>query len=168
MLMAALRRPRFRGDSKTLSVGIIIAGVILMVVTTAFFVILPNLIQSTTKLWIGDGIFRAHVETGNNKGSELSEAIDLRDGQALITALPSGGKWSVQIKESDYPVDIVWLDEDKKVVYIVKNITPYKVAPVTYKPKVLSKYVIKLPVGTVDSKAIRINTLAVFQAIMEP
>jgi uncharacterized membrane protein (UPF0127 family) len=65
------------------------------------------------------------------------------------------------MKDMSNSFDIVWTDQNKKIVYIVKNASP-TTYPVTYTPNSLARYVIGLPAGTVDNKSIMLNGNATF------
>jgi len=150
---------------KDLSVGPIIAGVLLVVIAVVVFVILPNMLQPTTSLRLGDGVFRARIaanETARAKG--LSGVTSLNLDQALLMAFPSEGKWQIWMKDMKVPIDIVWLDKDKNVIYIVKNAQPDdETTARVFEPKTLAKYVVELPAGSVDSRAIKTTSTAIFQ-----
>lgn len=148
---------------KDFSAGPIIAAIVLMVLALVVFVILPNMLQTTNSLRIGDGIFRARValnEADRIKG--LSGVEKLSPDQALLMAFPTEGKWNIWMKDMLVPIDIVWLDKDKKVIYIVKDAQPDGTTSSAFEPKIPAKYVIELPSGTVDSKAIKSDSKAIF------
>jgi uncharacterized protein len=71
-------------------------------------------------------------------------------------------KWPIVMKGMNYPIDIVWLNKDKEVVYIVKKAPPESYPYETFIPKQDSRYVIELPSGTVDRKSIKIGKAASF------
>ena len=52
-----------------------------------------------------------------------------------------------------YPIDVLFLDDDKRVVEIKENFKPFTV----YYSKNKVKYVIELPVGTVDKTKTKLN-----------
>jgi uncharacterized membrane protein (UPF0127 family) len=56
----------------------------------------------------------------------------------------------------------VWLDKEKKVVYIVKNAQPEGYPQQDFTPKQDARYVLELPAGTVSSKSIIVGKSAVF------
>lgn len=149
---------------KDLSVGPIIAGVLLVVIAVAVFIILPNMLQPTTSLRLGDGVFRARIalnESDRTKG--LSGVTNMNADQALVMAFPSSSKWQIWMKDMKVPIDIIWLDVNKKIVYIVKNASPVDSDSKIFEPKTSAKYVIELPAGSVDAKSIKTDSTAVFE-----
>lgn len=53
--------------------------------------------------------------------------------------------WSLHMFFVFYPIDVLFLDEKKKVVDMKKNFKPFT----THRPSKMSKYVIELPSGTI-------------------
>jgi uncharacterized membrane protein (UPF0127 family) len=140
---------------------ILVVLVVALVGVAAFYVVWPQL-QPHATLRIGDGVFRAQIATTDTARSQgLSGIPQLLPDQALIIAYDSDSKWSVVMKDMSNSFDIVWTDQNKKIVYIVKNASP-TTYPVTYTPNSLVRYVIGLPAGTVDNKSIMLNGNATF------
>lgn len=149
---------------KDFGMKLVVLIVLLAVGAAAYFVILPNLPSSTIDLRLGDGLFRARVANNDTtRAKGLSGTTSMSPNQAMLMAFPSEGKWGIWMKDMNIPIDIVWLNSAKKVIYIVKNATPEDTTLTTYAPKYDALYVIELPAGTVDSKAITIETTADFQ-----
>lgn len=147
---------------RDIGVTLIVGGVVIAVVATALLLILPNL-QNSTTLWLGDGIFQARVaKTSDERATGLSNVTNLDSNQALLMVFPSEGKWQIWMKDMKIPIDIVWLDKDKKVIYIVKNASPDDSTSVVFAPKSDALYVVELPAGSVASKAITVTRSAVF------
>jgi uncharacterized membrane protein (UPF0127 family) len=149
---------------KDLSAGLIIAGVLLGVVAVVVFVILPDMLHPKVDLRLGDGIFRARVALNeSDRAKGLSGVKKLDSGQALLIVFPNEDKWGIWMKDMKIPIDIVWLDKNKKVIHIVKNALPEYSTDKTFKPEALAQYVVELPAGTVDSVTIKAGSTAVFQ-----
>lgn len=153
-----------RSLSGNLSTTLIISGVLLAIGITFFLFIMPRILSPSTDLWLGDGVFKAKVALDENARTKgLSGLNQLGEEEALIMAYPTDDKWGIWMKDMSFPIDIVWLDRDKRVVSIVKNASPEDSTSVTHQPKDPSRYVIELPAGTVDRKSITVSKTAVFQ-----
>ncbi|HUC96575.1 MAG TPA: DUF192 domain-containing protein, partial [Candidatus Saccharimonadales bacterium] len=108
--------------SGNLSTTLIISGVVLVIGITFLLVFLPILTKPETKLWLGDGIFNIDIaSTQGSREKGLSGRSDLPVDQALLMVFPNEGEWGIWMKDMNFPIDIVWLNKDKQVVYIVKN-----------------------------------------------
>ena len=57
-----------------------------------------------------------------------------------------------------YPIDVLFLDNNKKVIEIKENFKPFTL----YSPKNKSKYVIEIPKNTVRLKQIKVNDILEF------
>lgn len=149
--------------SGNLSTTIIISGVLLAVGLAFLLVFLPALLRPDTKLWLGNGVFR--IDIASNKSTRekgFSRKSEIAVDQALLMIFPSEDRWDIWMKDMNFPIDIVWLNKDKKVVYIVKN-APIDNPTRVYKPETPALYVLELPAGTTTNKSITINKTAIFQ-----
>lgn len=144
-----------------MSWGLIVL-VLLAVGVTALYVLWPQL-QPHTSLKLGDGVFAARVaKTPEELDKGLGGTRSLRSDQAMLFIYPRDAKWKVTMKDMNFPIDAVWLDANKKVVYIVKNVPPESYPYEDFTPKQEARYVVELPAGTVGPKAISIGTSATF------
>jgi len=84
----------------------------------------------------------------------LSGTKSLASNQAMVFAFPHDDKWSMWMKGMNYPIDIVWLNVDKEVIYTVKDAQPSSY-PQKFTPDQAAKYVIELPSGTVAKLGIQ-------------
>lgn len=150
------------GKLNSSSVVFITAGVLILAFVTTVAVVAP-LMQASTTLRVGDGVFKARLaldQASREKG--LSGVARLHNTDAMILAFGSDAKWQIWMKDMKVPIDILWLDSNRKVIYIVKNASPDGGTDVMYVPEVDARYVVELAAGIVDSKAIRIGQTAVF------
>ena len=150
---------------RDLGASLIVIGVLSIIFAAVFFVILPNMPQAKTNLRLGDGIFNAIIASNKtNRDKGLSGITEFASDQALLMAFPSEGKWSIGVQDMKISIDIVWLSSNKKVVYSVSNVLPDDSRIFT--PSAGAQYVVELPAGTINSKAIAIGKTAIFQINM--
>jgi uncharacterized membrane protein (UPF0127 family) len=140
----------------------LIALVLLLVGSATVYILLPQL-QPHTTLHLGDGVFTARVaKTQAERVKGLSDTSSLGDDQAMILVYDKDGKWPITMKGMKYPIDIAWLDKDKKVVYIVKNATPASYPYEIFTPKEDARYIVEVVAGTIGKKAVTIRSAATF------
>jgi len=141
---------------------IVVAVVVLLLAAAVYFG--SSLFASRTLLTIGDGVFHARLALdGPAREKGLSGVDSLQADEAMIFAFAGDDDWEIWMKDMKIPIDIVWLDKDKKVIYIAKNVSPDGGEDTRFRPKSAARYVIELPAGTVDSKAIVVGRTAVFE-----
>lgn len=93
----------------------------------------------------------------------LSGTDSLAANRGMLFVFPREDKWAIWMKDMNYPIDIVWLDKDAVVNYIVKNAQPssYNADDPTkstmYTPEKPARYVIELPSGTIERTGIAIG-----------
>lgn len=144
-----------------LSWGLIVLGLAL-IISAALYVLWPQL-QPHATVRIGDGVFMARVaKTPEERQKGLSGTGNLRENQAMLFVYDTDDKWSIWMKDMNYPIDILWLDQNKKVVYIVKNAPPESYPYESFVSKDKARYVLELPAGTVVKKSIIIGMEAAF------
>ncbi len=148
-----------------LSVGPIVAIVVIFIITLFVTVVLPGVMRpSDVDLQLGSGLFHAKIATNNDdRAKGLSGVTELESNQGLLMAFPSESKWGIWMKDMKVPIDIVWLDKDKKVIYIVKGASPESSTSKIFSPRTPAKYVVELPAGTVEASSIKLNNYAIFQ-----
>lgn len=136
--------------------------VLALVGLAAYFVLEPRLRPHVT-LHMGDAVFSAQVaKTDEQRVKGLSGKTGIGVDEALLFVYDSDGKWGIWMKDMHFPIDIVWLDKDKKVVHIVKNAPPESYPYETFTPMEDARYVVELAAGTVAKKSIAIGGLAKF------
>lgn len=153
----------YMNAKRNIGTPLIVSCVVLAVLATFLFVV-PTVFKLSTNLQLGDGTFKA--QTALNSGDRdkgLLGLSKLDSDQALLLAFPTEDQWGVWPKSTTFSIDAVWLNKDKKVIYMVKNISPSNSTSMVFKSKNPAKYIIEFPAGTVDRESIGINQTAVFQ-----
>lgn len=141
----------------------IIAGAIIIIAITFFVTIFSSGTSKKVMLQVGSGIFKADValtESDRQKGLAGVEKIN-PDG-ALLMVFPKSDLWGIWMKDMKIPIDILWLDENKKVIFIVTNASPDLQDTKTFLPKTPARYVVEIPAGSTRSKAIKVGSYAIF------
>lgn len=96
------------------------------------------------------------VRTAADIQKGLSGTDKLSDGHGMLFIFPRTDDWNIWMKDMNYSIDVVWLDEDGVVTYMVKDMQPSSY-PKKYGPEVPSRYVIELPSGTIDKTRITVG-----------
>jgi uncharacterized membrane protein (UPF0127 family) len=140
----------------------IVVFALLLVGVAATYVLWPRL-QPHATVRLGDGVFQARIaKTPAARTKGLSGTEQLAKDEALLLAFDHEDLWKIWMKDMNYPLDIVWLNKDKEVVYIVKNAPPQSYPHKQFTPKDAALYVLELSAGTVEEKAIVIGDRAAF------
>ena len=139
-----------------------IALLVLVLIVAVAIGLVQKFQEPRTTLRLGDGIFSTHVAaTGAERQKGLGDIESLADNEAMLLAFDHEAEWSIWMKDVEYPIDVIWLDDQKQVVHIVKNMPPDSY-PDSFSPDKPARYVVELAAGTVEKKAIRIGGVARF------
>lgn len=86
----------------------------------------------------------------------LSGRACMPSNSALIFLFPTDDKFGIWMKQMRFAIDVVWLDKDRKVVSVEKNMQPNSYPKVFY-PTSDARYVVELNKGDVDSSAVSLG-----------
>lgn len=98
------------------------------------------------------------ARTPSQQEMGLSDRRCMPADGALVFLFPVDDVFGIWMKNMHFSIDVLWLDKDKKVVYIEKNMNPESY-PTVYRPKVDARYVIELNAGEADKLGANIDTV---------
>ena len=84
------------------------------------------------------------VDTVESRALGLSGRAELKDGNGMLFVFDDVGKYNFWMKNMNFPIDIIWLGEDERVIYIKENALPESY-PSTFGGDEYSKYVLEVP-----------------------
>jgi uncharacterized membrane protein (UPF0127 family) len=106
---------------------------------------------------IGSEIFKLEVaKTQAAREQGLSERDGISINEGMLFDFGQNGRWRMWMVQMRFPIDIAWLDESKKIIYIKSNATPAEF-PETYDAKQDSRYVIEVNSGTLNRLNVNIG-----------
>ena len=98
------------------------------------------------------------VETPQLKLKGLSDRVDLAENRGMLFIFDKEGEYGFWMKNTLIPLDIIWLDNKRKVVFIKRSAQPCdkSICSPIY-PDKPAKYVIELNAGKVGSIGLEIG-----------
>jgi uncharacterized membrane protein (UPF0127 family) len=90
----------------------------------------------------------AYSSLDQQRGLGGKQEIGANQGMLFVFDRP--GKYIFWMKDMNFPIDIIWIDKNLKIVYIKKDARP-ELFPETYEPSVNSSYVIEVKSGFSDT-----------------
>lgn len=94
------------------------------------------------------------ASTSAQKRRGLSGRKRLAEGEGMVFTYDKLGEYGFWMKDMNFPIDIIWLDEDNKVVTVKDRISPDSF-PKTFRPTKPAKNVIEVASGTVGKLKIK-------------
>lgn len=156
-----MNRPSFITWRPTTTVILICGLVALLVCSVGAYA--ATHFQPTVEFRVGSGIYRLSVaDTDTERIQGLSGVTELPVDGGLLMKFESDDTWSIWMKDMNIPLDILWLNSDKRVVYVVKNAGPELSTDTIFKPKEKARYVVELPAGSVENAGIKTGLVAEF------
>lgn len=77
--------------------------------------------------------------------------------QGMLFVFEEQGYHSFWMRNVNFPLDILWLDEGKRIVHMECNVPPCKQTPCpSYSPHLPATYVLELKVGSVDENGLKL------------
>lgn len=89
------------------------------------------------------------ADTPSKRVQGLSGRKNLAKDTGLLFIFEKPSRDGFWMKDMNFPIDIIWFDQDQKVVTIKKNATPESYPEVFY-PTAESLYVLEVPAGFVS------------------
>ena len=72
----------------------------------------------------------------------------LADDRGMLFFFPESGDYAFWMKNTLIPLDMVWIDDQRRIVHVEANVPPCKADPCpNYPPNAKAKYVLELAAG---------------------
>ena len=120
------------------------------------------MMYATTTISAPNGTVVAQIsDTPDKQTQGLSDRTSLPVGTGMLFVFDSPSPQYMWMKDMEFPLDMVWLDANKRVVHIETNLSPntYLTNPpqIFYSPTP-ALYVLELPVNDVARLEITVGT----------
>lgn len=143
-------------------IEVAIAVLILVAVVAYSYLTLKTVKLTTVK--IGNATVKAEIADTPLKqmrGLMFRKSLGTNDG--MIFTFGSDDYYGFWMMNTSIPLDMIWLNSSKQVVYIQKDAQPCTITscPV-YRPNAPGQYVLEVNEGFADAHSIRVGTKAQF------
>lgn len=103
------------------------------------------------------------ADTALAREKGLSDRVCMRQNQAMLFVFDKTDQsdhcfW---MKDMRFPLDILWLDNEKRIVFSASNVSP-DTYPMQYCPNMPTRYVLELTSGTADRLGLRYDDIVPF------
>ncbi|MBS0629173.1 MAG: DUF192 domain-containing protein [Verrucomicrobia bacterium] len=122
----------------------------------------------TTKISAPKGEILAEIaDTQIKRSRGLSYRQNLPQGQSMLFVYQVPGYHPIWMKGMNFAIDVLWLNADKIITYMVPNFSPkayYKNGSISHhSPQPDTLYVVELPAGDASRLGITVGTELFFQ-----
>jgi len=107
------------------------------------------------------------VNTPEKRHLGLSGRESLATDRALLFIFDKPDKYGIWMKDMNFPIDIIWLDQNFEVVNFKKSVAP-ATYPTVFKPATPALYVLETNSGFIDEVDLKIGqTLDLHKGILK-
>lgn len=97
------------------------------------------------------------ADNGFEREKGLTYRTSMNQDEGMLFVFDESGKYGFWAKDMNFPIDIVWLNEEGRVVYIVDNISP-NTYPGAFINSANAKYVLEISAGVAEKYGIYLGT----------
>ena len=101
------------------------------------------------------------ASTPEAQAQGLSGRTGLAENKGMLFVFAEPGQYAFWMKDMNFPIDMIWINENFKVIYIQKNAEPASY-PETFGPAVNAKYVLEVVAGFADKNNLKEGDSALF------
>lgn len=101
------------------------------------------------------------ANTNEEREQGLSEKSGLKEDEGMLFIFENEGYYGFWMKDMNFPIDIAWLDKDKKIIHIENNISP-ETYPKIFTPISPNLYVLETSANFFENHKIKIGDIAEF------
>lgn len=113
-------------------------------------------------LKIGENVLNIEIaDTNEEREKGLSGRIELKESDGMLFVFKKDGIYGIWMKGMNFPLDIAWLDKNKKIVWIEKNVLPESY-PKIFNSASPSLYVLETNANFFENHQIKIGDIAEF------
>lgn len=156
--------PKLKIGASFLIVATIITGAIITqreIRKKEVVVIAPQF--QTVELGIGSKVLSARIaNTDKLRTQGLSGTPELGAGNAMLFVFDSTAIQSFWMKDMNYSIDIIWLDDSKKIVSIKEHATPESY-PDQFAPDTSARYVVEVSDGFIKENKVKVGDAVSFE-----
>lgn len=143
-----------KGEERKLSK--LIFGALLILVGVWIIVYSLNASKAPTATVNRQTILIEVAQTAEEKEQGLSGRESLPSGEGLLFVYDKPGQYQFWMKDMNFPIDIIWVADNYRVIDITKNLTP-DTYPESFTSSKPAQYVLELNAGYSDALDIRIG-----------
>ena len=145
-------------------IGFKVRIILLFIFVLCLSGLLPNLSANQNKICFNNSCFTVEIA---QKEEELMRGLQsresLKEDGGMLFIFPKNGVYGFWMKDTLLALDMIWLDEHKRVIYIAANVPPCQKDPCpTYGPFEETRYVLEINAGLAKKSNISITDQAQF------
>lgn len=124
--------------------------------------VLPERSVETTAVSIGSTKLNVVIsDTEEERSRGLSGRKSFLPNEGMLFVFEKADRYGFWMKDMNFGIDIAWVGENKKIIYIEENVLPESF-PKIFQPNVNTLYVLEVPSGFLFANKIKIGDSVIF------
>lgn len=125
-------------------------------------------LRGTTRVIVGDLLVDAKVASkASDRKKGLSGVDSLPLSSGMLFVFENSGEYAFWMKDMKFAIDIIWIDENKRIVTVASFATPEKGKGDDelrlYKPTGAAKYVLEINAGLANLHGLKVGDVVNFE-----
>ncbi len=153
---------------------VIIGGVVLVLIGYFYHIYGGSLkmwfvdTEEMQTVYVDDVAFSVTVaDTDMERKQGLSGVLSLGDHEGKLFVFDTPAKYGIWMKEMNFPIDVLWFDNDRQLIYIEENMVPESY-PTVYAPTSDARYVLEIPAHSVRLFGINLGEPLLLPSVLVP
>jgi uncharacterized membrane protein (UPF0127 family) len=139
-----------------------LAGAVLIGAISMFSRLNADVYDQNASLILQDKIISLIVVNNSESRTRgLSGTESLPENSAMLFVFDEPDRYGIWMKDMKFPLDILWLNEDKKIIHIERNVSP-QTYPKVFTSGEKSLYVLETNVGFVEKNNLKVGNVLNF------
>lgn len=107
-------------------------------------------LTTNSQIRIGDESIPVEIaDTDAERNLGLSGRAILENGHGLLFIFDTSSKYGFWMKDMRFPIDIVWIDENWRIISVTRNVAP-ETYPKVFEPERAIRYALELNAGEAE------------------
>jgi uncharacterized membrane protein (UPF0127 family) len=111
--------------------------------------------------------FVVHVEIAaddENRAQGLMYRDQLRPGTGMLFLFPEEGDYPFWMKNTRIPLDMIWIDSNRKIVHVEPDVPPCQIEDCpSYPPNAKARYVLEVAAGVARQHGLKAGDVLTFE-----
>ena len=114
-------------------------------------------------LYLGSAVIEVAIaDNQQTRRQGLSHLSALPPESGLFFVFKDSGTHGIWMKDMEFPIDIIWMDEQLQVVYIHQNVSPDSY-PESFHPRVPARFALEVEAGFSLKYEVKIGNVCTFK-----
>ena len=132
---------------------------VLIAIGAAIFYVFRAVTPKTEMLYLNKTMLRVEVaddEESRRKG--LGGRLGMDENYAMLFVFDNSDRHQMWMKDMNFSVDIIWINERKRVVHVRHNVKPDTEPYEKYSPTVPARYVLEVKAGVAKRAGVTVGS----------